>query len=145
MPPSTIPSTFNATWSPARHCGYSAPKRLLTGKALWQPHDVRPVFALSACAYRCRDKARTTVRRRIQGDAEGHCECRRTPSAIHEYGDLRVREHFDRLAAEDNRRDTATPVRGHHDQIAPSRRGGIDDRLIDVFVLDVQRLARDTG
>jgi hypothetical protein len=31
-------------------------------------------------------------------------------SAIHEYGDLRVREHFDRLAAEDNRRDTATPV-----------------------------------
>jgi ubiquinone/menaquinone biosynthesis C-methylase UbiE len=36
-------------------------------------------------------------------------------SAIHEYGDRRVGEHFDRLAAEDNRRDTATPVRGHHD------------------------------
>ena len=33
-----------------------------------------------------------------------------TPSAIHEYGDLRVREHFHRFAAEDDRRDTATPV-----------------------------------
>ena len=30
--------------------------------------------------------------------------------AIHKYGDLRVREYFDRLAAEDNRRDPATPV-----------------------------------
>jgi hypothetical protein len=56
-----------------------------------------------------------------------------------------VREHFDRLAAEDNRRDTATPVRGHHDQIAPSRRGGINDCLIDLFVLDMKRLASDTG
>lgn len=59
--------------------------------------------------------------------------------------DLRVREHFDRLAAEDNRRDTATPVRRHYNQIAPSRRGGIDDCLIDVIVLDVKRLAGDTG
>ena len=65
-------------------------------------------------------------------------------SAIHEYWDLRVREHFDRLAAEDNRRDTATPVGSHHYQIALSRRGGIDDRLVDVFVLDVERLAIDT-
>jgi len=29
---------------------------------------------------------------------------------LHENGDLRVGEHFDGLAAEDNRRDTATPV-----------------------------------
>jgi hypothetical protein len=42
------------------------------------------------------------------------------PSTIHEHGDLRVREHFDRLAAEDNRGDTSTPVRSHYDQIAPS-------------------------
>src|SRR2546423_14970344 len=68
----------------------------------------------------------------------------RWASAIDQYGDLRVREHFDRLAAENNRRDTATPVRGHHDQIAPSRRGGIDDCLIDVIVLDVKRIAGDT-
>jgi hypothetical protein len=44
MPPSTIPSTFNATWFPDPHCGYSAPTRLLTGKALSQLHDPRPVF-----------------------------------------------------------------------------------------------------
>jgi hypothetical protein len=43
-----------------------------------------------------------------------------SPSTIHEHGDLRVREHFDRLAAEDNRGDTSTPVRSHYDQIAPS-------------------------
>src|SRR5438067_6254179 len=69
----------------------------------------------------------------------------RWASAIDQYGDLRVREHFDRFAAENNRRDTATPVRGHHDQIAPSRRGGIDDRLIHLFVLGMERLAVDTG
>src|SRR5690348_18245849 len=44
MPPSTIPSTFNATWFPDPHCGYPAPKRLLTGKAPSQLHDPRPVF-----------------------------------------------------------------------------------------------------
>ena len=68
-----------------------------------------------------------------------------SPSAIHEQGDLRVREHFDCLAAEDNRGDTSTPVRSHHDQIAPSRLGGFDNRLIDLFVLDVKRVADDTG
>jgi hypothetical protein len=30
--------------------------------------------------------------------------------AIHEHGNLRVREHFDRLAPEDNCRDAATPM-----------------------------------
>ena len=35
-----------------------------------------------------------------------------------------MREHFDRLAAEDNRGDTSTSVRSDHDQIAPSRGGG---------------------
>jgi len=43
-PPSTIPSTFNATWFPDRHYGYFAPKRLPTGNALSQPHDLRSVF-----------------------------------------------------------------------------------------------------
>ena len=73
------------------------------------------------------------------------CERQEQPSAIHEHGDLRVREHLDRLAAEDNRGDTPTPVRGHHDQIAPSRGGGINNRLIDLFVLDVKHLADDIG
>jgi hypothetical protein len=39
-----IPSTFNATWFPDRHYGYFAPKRLPTGNALSQPHDLRSVF-----------------------------------------------------------------------------------------------------
>jgi len=54
-----------------------------------------------------------------------------------------MRKHLDRLAAEGNRRDTATPVRGHNDQIALSRRSGIDDRLIDVLMLDVKCFAVD--
>jgi hypothetical protein len=48
-------------------------------------------------------------------EAMQQVERRGTPSAIYEYGDLRVGEHFDRLAAENNRRDTAASVRGHHD------------------------------
>src|SRR6516225_1190017 len=55
-----------------------------------------------------------------------------------------MREHLDRLAAENNRRDTAPPVRGHHDQIALSRLGGFDNRLIDLFMLDVERVANNT-
>jgi hypothetical protein len=38
-----------------------------------------------------------------------------------------------------------TPVRGHHDQVASLRRSGIDDCLVHVFVLDVQRLAGNPG
>ena len=68
-----------------------------------------------------------------------------TPSAIHEDGYLRMREHLDRLAAENNRCDTATSVGGHQDQIAPSRFGGFDNCLIDLFVLGVERLAFNTG
>jgi hypothetical protein len=56
-----------------------------------------------------------------------------------------VGEHFDRLAAENNRRDTATLVQGHRDQIAPPRLGGFDNPLIDLFMLDVKRLADNTG
>jgi hypothetical protein len=56
-----------------------------------------------------------------------------------------MREHLDRLAAEDNRRDAAPPVRGHHDQIALSRLGGFDNRLINLFMLDVEHVANNTG
>jgi len=50
----------------------------------------------------------------------------------------------DNRPSEDNRRDTATAVGSHHHQIVLSRRGGIDNCLVDVFVLDVERLAIDT-
>ena len=66
------------------------------------------------------------------------------PLAIDEYGDLRVGEHFHGLAAE-GQPPRHRPVRGHHDQIALSRFGGFDDRLIDEFVLDVKYVADDTG
>ena len=67
MPPSTILSTFNATWFPDPHCGYSAPKRLLTGKALSQPHDARPVF----CSQCVRPIVAVTKPRRALGDVRG--------------------------------------------------------------------------
>ena len=44
-------------------------------------------------------------------------------------------ENFDRLAAENNRRNTAAPARGHQDQIAPVRGGGVDDRLVNLPAL----------
>src|SRR5690348_16502157 len=49
-----------------------------------------------------------TVEERAEGATAR--QSTRTPSAIDEHRDLRVREHFDRLAAEDDRRDTTTPV-----------------------------------
>src|SRR6266850_7880829 len=67
MPPSTIPSTFNATSSPAPHCGYSAPKPLLTGKALSQPHDARPVFR-SQCV-----RVIVAVTKRAEVPWKSHC------------------------------------------------------------------------
>ena len=47
-------------------------------------------------------------------------------SAIYKHRKLRMREHLDGLAAEDNRRDTATSMRGHHNQIAPPGGSGIE-------------------
>src|SRR5262249_7715510 len=67
------------------------------------------------------------------------------PLAIHQYGDLRVREHLDRFAAEDDRRNTPTPPRRHHHAVALSRLGGFDNRLIDLFMLDVEGVANNTG
>src|SRR6266851_3391168 len=49
--------------------------------------------------------------------------------------DLRMGENFDRLAAKNNRRNTAAPARGHQDQIAPVRGGGVDDRLVNLPAL----------
>src|SRR5262249_20212153 len=69
----------------------------------------------------------------------------RNTSAIHQNGDLRVRKNSDGLTADDDRRDPATPVRGHHDQITLSRLCGFDNRLINLFMLDVERVANNTG
>src|SRR6516162_2890539 len=57
MPPSTIPSIFNAISSPDPRCENSEPMLPRNGKALPQPHDAWPVLALDAYLLRCLDKA----------------------------------------------------------------------------------------
>ena len=57
MPPSTIPSIFNAISSPDPRCENSEAMLPRNGKALSQPHDAWPVLAFGAYLLRCRDKA----------------------------------------------------------------------------------------
>jgi hypothetical protein len=59
--------------------------------------------------------------------------------------DLGMREDLDRLAAEDDRGDAVTAVRGHDDQVTAFRRRGIDDRLVGMLILHMDRLACDAG
>jgi len=56
-----------------------------------------------------------------------------------------MREHLDRLTAEHERRDAVAPMRGHDDEIAAFRSGGIDDRMVGVFVLELDRVECDTS
>src|SRR5689334_9847236 len=61
MPPSTIPSIFNAISSPDPRCENSEPMLPRNGKALSQPHDAWSVLALGAYLLRCREKAARQV------------------------------------------------------------------------------------
>jgi hypothetical protein len=54
-------------------------------------------------------------------------------------------ENLDRLAAEDERGNAVAAVRGHDDEIATFRLRSIDDRLVGMFILDLDRLAYDAG
>jgi len=56
-PPSTIPSTCNATSSPDPRCGSSEPKLPHSGKVLSQRHDAWRVWLSMRARSRCRDKA----------------------------------------------------------------------------------------
>jgi hypothetical protein len=58
MPPSTIPSIFNAISSPDPRCENSEPMLPRSGKALSQPHYAWPVLAVGAYLLRYRDKPR---------------------------------------------------------------------------------------
>ena len=51
-------------------------------------------------------------------------------SAIDENRNLRMRQHLLRFAAEQQGADTATPVRGHVDQITATFRCRFDDRFV---------------
>ena len=52
-------------------------------------------------------------------------------------------EDLNRLAAEDDRRDAVAAMRGHDDKVTALRLRGIDDRLVGMLMLDLDRLARD--
>ena len=53
-----------------------------------------------------------------------------------------MREDLDRLAAEDERGDAMSAVRGHYDQVAVFRLRGGDDRLVGMLMLELNRLIR---
>ena len=56
-----------------------------------------------------------------------------------------MRKHLGGLAAEQQRRDAGAPMRSHDDKVAAFRSRGIDDRLVGMIILDLQRVARDAG
>src|SRR5690349_719790 len=66
-------------------------------------------------------------------------------SSMDQHRDLAMGENLDRLAAQDDRGDAMAAVRGHDDQIATLRPRGIDDRLVRMLVLNLDRLACDAG
>src|SRR5207253_468412 len=70
-PPSTIPSTCNATSSPDPRCGSSEPKLPHSGKMLSQRHDAWRVWLSVRARSRCRDKARLTSAFRLVGTYAG--------------------------------------------------------------------------
>ena len=63
-------------------------------------------------------------------------------SSVDKYRNLGVGEYLDRLAAEYERSDAATTVRGHDDKVTTLRLRGIDDCLVRMFMLDMHGLAR---
>ena len=60
-----------------------------------------------------------------------------------EHRNFAMREDLERLAAEDQRGDAVAAVRSHDDQIAASRCSGIDNRLVGMLMLGLDRLACD--
>ena len=60
-----------------------------------------------------------------------------------QHRNLAMREDLDRLAAEDERGDAMSAVRGHYDQVAVFRFCSVDDRAVGMLMLDLDRLACD--
>jgi hypothetical protein len=52
-----------------------------------------------------------------------------------------VSEHFDGFATEDDCRNSATPVRSHHNDVTTPGSRGTNDGLVRMFVLDLDGLA----
>lgn len=68
-----------------------------------------------------------------------------TRSTIYQDRDGAVGQHFDCFATQDNCRDPAPPVGGHHNQIARFCLRRIDNSLERMLVLDMDCIATYTG
>jgi hypothetical protein len=68
-----------------------------------------------------------------------------TRSTIYQDRDGAVGQNFDCLATQDNCRDPAPPVGGHHNQIAPFCLRRINNSLERMLVLDMDCIATYTG
>src|ERR1700691_2079276 len=73
----------------------------------------------------------------------GPKRCGNARSSIDQHWNLAMCKHLDCLAAEDDRRDAVAAVRSHDDEVAAFRCRGVDDRLVGLFMLDLDRLADD--
>src|SRR5581483_5653797 len=65
--------------------------------------------------------------------------------AVHQHRDLRVRQHFIGFASDHERRETAPPVRRHHDKIATFLQRGIDNPFPYENARAQHTLERHTG
>src|SRR5689334_15495347 len=64
-------------------------------------------------------------------------------SSMDEHRNFAMCEDLEGLAAEDQRGDAVAAVRSHDDQIAASQGRGIDNGLVGMLMLDLDRLACD--
>src|SRR5712691_7802533 len=70
----------------------------------------------------------------------------RSPDSVADQNrNARVREHLRGRAAEQDRGNPGSSVRGHDDEIAALVRGGRDDRFMRVVMLDLHGVTRDAG
>src|SRR5262252_5576819 len=65
--------------------------------------------------------------------------------ANYDDGYFTVGEHLDCFATEHNRRDAAAAVGGHHNCVASSLSGRIDNRLVGMLVFNLYHIAGHAG
>src|SRR5690349_5538223 len=66
-------------------------------------------------------------------------------SAVDQHRHFRMHQNLHGLAAEEERGDAATAMRGHGDEVAAAGTGGFDDGLIRLPVLYFHRLTKDAS
>jgi hypothetical protein len=99
---------------------------------------------LTVCPDGCRQMLSNFSRSRgslERADAANKPQQSQRSSSMDQRRNLAMREHFERLAAEDDRRDAVAAKRGHDDEVTAFRRRGIDDRPVGMLMLDMDRVA----